>query len=125
MAQAVLSLPTPDSVSRQAQAPSSVQYLPEVYIEHRSSTMIPCLSPSDMTLHAVVDEITRAQHEDVKRVIAFDVESGRCWDASREVARHVLDAILADYTEVPPHCVDFLEEYLGCGVVAAAERQAA
>lgn len=78
---------------------------------------------SDLTKATIVADIASAQHDDVVRVVAFDVEAGTCWDASREIAQAVLDVILQDYSRVPAWCEDFLERHLGIHNVREAEHE--
>jgi hypothetical protein len=105
--------------------PPSVIYIPEVHNGFERKRYFPELQSSDTTRATIVADIASAQHDRVVRVIAVDVDAGKCWDASKEIASEVLDTVLADYAEVPNWCADFLHEHLGVRHVIAAEREAA
>lgn len=105
-------------------AAKSILYIPQL-ADHPGKTYIPELSHGDTTLHTIVADIAGAQHDDVVRVLAVDLAAGTSWDASKEVAAHVLDIVLTEHGHVPAWCIDFCQEHLGIGVVNDAERQAA
>lgn len=105
-------------------AAKSILYIPQL-ADHPGKTYIPELSHGDTTLHTIVADIASAQHDSVVRVIAIDLAAGTSWDASKEVAEHVLDIVLTEHGHAPKWCVDFLHEHLGVGYVNNAERQAA
>lgn len=115
------------SVAVKAANPNPVLYIPQLQDGPRraAKTYIPELSHADTTLHTIVADIAAAQHDDVVRVIAIDLTSGTSWDASKQVAEHVLDIVLTENGRVPEWCIDFLQEHLGVGYVNDAERQAA
>jgi hypothetical protein len=70
----------------------------------------------------LVQDIADGQHENVDRVIGINVEAGASWDASREIAQAVLDTL--PYNEpIPAYVFDFLEDHLGCQVMARVERE--
>lgn len=102
----------------------AVVYIPEIH-KPKSSPYIPELRTGDTTKATIVADIASSQHEDVSRVIAFDLGAGTSWDASKEIAIAVLDVILVDHPRVPAWCVDFLEEHLGANYVRRCEREAA
>ena len=106
-----------------AQRASTVIYLPEIH--SRGQSYFPELRTGDTSKATIVADIASAQHDNVRRVIAFDLDAGTSWDASREIAQAVLDVVLTDSDRVPVWCVDFLEDHLGIGYVARAERWAA
>ena len=110
-----------------AKAAKSLIYIPIVQDgpKHAGKTYIPELRNGDTTFATIVADIASAQHDNVVRVIAVDVALGTSRDATAEVARHVLDAVLEDDYHVPDWCRDFLEEHLGVNFVRAAERGAA
>lgn len=104
-------------------ATPAIIYLPEINL--RGGNIFPELRTGDTTKATLVADIASAQHDEVRRVIAVDVANGTSWDASKEIAGLVLDAILVDYSRVPAWCIDFLEEHLGPNYVRRCERQAA
>jgi len=101
-----------------------VFYIPEIH-NPAHGTYFPEMNLHDTTKATIVADIATAQHEDVNRVIAFDVEAGTSWDASKEIASLVLDQVINEHGRVPAWCVDFLEEQLGVGFVRQCEREAA
>lgn len=103
----------------------AVFYIPEIHHNSRGGNYFPELNLHDTTKATIVANIASAEHEDVSRVIAFDVAAGTSWDASKEIASLVLDQVIAEYGKVPAWCVDFLEENLGVGFVRQCEREAA
>lgn len=103
--------------------PARVMYLPEVH--SFGQVYFPELKASDTTKAMLVADIASAQHEEIGRVIAVDVASGKSWDASAEIARDVLRTMLDERGEIPRWCLDFLEEHLGVATVALAQREAA
>ena len=106
---------------RPVDAPAeAIVYLPEIH--SRGGSYFPELHTGDTSKATIVADIASAQHDDVRRVVAFDLIAGTSWDASKEIAQAVLDAILTDYARVPAWCIDFLEEHLGVHTVRAAER---
>lgn len=104
-------------------ATPAIIYIPEIHL--RGGNIFPELRTGDTSKAAIVADICSAQHDEVRRVIAVDLASGTSWDASKEIAGLVLDAILVDYSKVPAWCIDFLEEHLGPNYVRRCERQAA
>lgn len=109
-----------------------VRYFPEAYnftrgpysgIRSLSGTYFPELRTGDYTKATIVADIASAQHEDIKRVIAVDLASGKCWDASKEIAWDVLEIFRTDRDEIPDWGRPFLEEHLGIAVVNIAERE--
>lgn len=114
-------------VAAMAAAAKSIMYIPQLQDgpRHAGKTYIPEMRTGDTTLHTIVADIAGDQHDDVIRVIAIDINSGSSWDASKEVAQHVLDIVLTEHSRVPEWCIDFLQEHLGVNYVRSAERQAA
>ena len=110
-----------------AKAQAAILYIPQIQDGPRNvgKTYVPELHHSDMSLHTIVADIASAQHENVVRVLAIDVDTGRSWDATKEVAHLVLDVVLEDEHHVPDWCRDFLEEHLGVNYIRSAERGAA
>lgn len=106
-----------------APSQAELRFLPN--LQSKTGLYSPELSHDRATLAHVVADIASAQHERVVSVTAFDVKSGRCWDASREIATEVLHHVLGDASEVPAWCRDFLEAHLGVRAVIAAERDLA
>lgn len=104
--------------------PTGILYIPEIH--HVRGNYFPELTVArDTSRDAIVADLASAQHEDVIRVLALDLATGRGWDASQEIAQAVLEAVLADHARVPAWCMGFLETHLGVAYVHAAERQAA
>lgn len=110
-----------------AVAAKTILYIPQLQDGPRNTgkTYIPELRSSDTTLHTIVADIAGDQHDNVVRVLAVDIETGSSWDASKQVAEHVLDIVLTEHGRVPEWCIDFVHEHLGVGYVNNAERQAA
>lgn len=107
-----------------AKAVANTLYIPQISEGH-GKTYIPELRGNDTSLHSIVSDIAGAQHDNVSRVIAFDLGAGTSWDASKQVAEHVLDIVLTEHGRAPEWCIGFLHEHLGVGYVNNAERQAA
>lgn len=102
----------------------AVQYLPEIH-SAKYGTYFPELRTGDTSKATIVADIASAQHEDIRRVIAFDLDAGTSWDASKEIAQAVLDAVLGERYGVPDWCKEFLHEHLGWHHVMACEYEAA
>jgi hypothetical protein len=68
--------------------PPSVIYIPEVYTRD-GGPYFPELKSSDTTKATIVADIASAQHEDVARVIAFDLSAGKspAWDVAARRGR--------------------------------------
>lgn len=113
------------SVAVKMATPNPVLYIPQLADHGPGKTYIPELSHGDTSLHTIVADIAGAQHDDVVRVLAVDLAAGTSWDASKQVAEHVLDIVLTEHGHAPKWCIDFLHEHLGVGYVNNAERQAA
>lgn len=94
-------------------------------LKSQSGEYFPEIDLTRLSKAHVVSDIASAQHERVLRVIAFDPVSGRCWDASREIASDVLNEVIGERNEVPTWCVDFIEAHLGVRAVIEAQREAA
>lgn len=98
-------------------------YLLEVSCRDRDgkqSSFFPERDTSDLTRAETVKDIRTGQYEDVSRVIAVDLADGRAWDATRDIARDILNEL----DEPPlPFLQDFLECALGVGVVASVLRE--
>lgn len=101
-------------------APSQAEltFLPVLRNQH--GDYFPELKRSDATKWQVILDIANAQHDRVQKVFAFDPVSGRCWDASKEVATGVLNEVLEERGEVPAWCIDFIEAHLGVATVNVA-----
>lgn len=102
---------------------TAILYIPEIH--HQTGNYFPELRKWDTSKPAIVADICRAQHDDVIRVIAVDLACGKSWDASKEIAQAVLDAVIAEYGHVPNWCLNFCQEHLGVAYVGQAEREAA
>jgi hypothetical protein len=107
------------SVASSAAEP--IRYIPEVHGFHGAQDYFPELKRSDMTFATIVADIASAQHEDIRRIIAVDLANGKCWDASVEVAKAVLDTHIREDGEVPRWSRAFLEDILGVAHVNSAE----
>lgn len=107
---------------RGSSATGTVLYTPEIF--HRAGNYNPELTLAERELEQVIRDIAHGQYENMVSVIAVNVSEGKCWDASVEIAQAVLNRL--DHSErIPNHCIDFLEQYLGCRVVAQAQLEAA
>lgn len=107
-----------------AKAQAAIIYIPQISEGH-GKTYIPELRGGDTSLQSIVSDIAAAQHDSVSRVMAIDLAAGTSWDASKQVAEHVLDIVLTEHGRAPEWCIGFLHEHLGVGYVNNAERQAA
>ena len=116
---------TTSTMIRPAATAPTIFYIPEIHSGARGGNYFPEMNLHNATKATVVADIATAQIEDVSRVIAFDIAAGTSWDASKEIAHHVLDEILAKHGRVGAWCIDFLEEHLGVGFVRQCEREAA
>jgi hypothetical protein len=101
----------------------TVQYLPEIH--RKTWHYIPETDIADMGRDATINSIASGQTEGVVRVIAFDLSTGKCWDASQEIAREVLDQCVETYDDIPYEIREFLEHALGVNYVCACEFEAA
>jgi len=119
MALQAVSAPT---TIRPAATPGII-YIPMVHSGFQGDkNYFPELKLSDTTKATIVADIASAQHEDIARIIAIDLANGKCWDASAEIAKEVLDIFMSEREGIPGWCRDFLEDKLGCEHVADAER---
>ena len=85
----------------------------------------PELEPSRMRRAELVSDILDAQHEDVVRVIAVDVENGTSWDATREIADDVFNHLIRTGSNIQPWLVDFLDANIAMNELAPHLRQLA
>ena len=86
----------------------------------------PIRLPQAMHRDTVIVDIAGGQHDaNVRAVWAGDRQTGRFWDASKDIAKDVLAHCLKEDGEVPDCCRDFLEEVLGYHAVRRAEFEAA
>ncbi len=100
---------------------TGVIYIPVVHSGFDDKLYFPELKTGDTTRDTIVADIASAQHEDISRVIAIDVNAGKSWDASREIAQLVLEQHIREDGEVPRWGRDFLEKHLGIAHVNSAE----
>lgn len=96
-------------------------YLPEIHIPGHAAYI------KDRELYAatkagIAEDIVSGELQDLHRVVAFDLTAGTSWDASKEIAHAVIDG-LEFGEEIPRHVREFLEDQLGCAVVAALDRE--
>src|SRR5215831_17425327 len=98
---------------------ATVQYLPEIH--RKTWRYVAETDIAEMGRDATISSIASGQNEDVVRVIAFDLSTGNCWDASEEIAREVLDRCLDTYDDIPYEIRQFLEHALGVNYVRACE----
>lgn len=110
---------------RAAQNTAAIIYIPEIFRPDDGWTGTPEMARSDQTKAMIVADLASAQHEYVSRVIAIDLASGKCWDASKEIAQAVLDITAAECSSTPSWCVEFLEMHLGINKVQNAFARAA
>lgn len=96
-----------------------------VVIADPTGDYIPESSISELCRDCVISDIAGGQHRNVRRVIAADLATGKTWDASKEVAREVLNQCIDIDGEIGDWCIDFLEEILGCNYVRACCVEAA
>lgn len=82
-----------------------------------------CLS--DMTAERLVINIASGQIENVRQVFEFNPAEGWSRDVSEDIARDVLRHCFAEDDEITAVCFDFVEDQLGCRVVADAIREVA
>jgi len=106
MAQAIaVSRPIPSMIPAIAINPEPL-FIPFL---DRKKNYTPEMETSRMRRAELVADILDAQHEDVVRVIAVDVESGTSWDATREIADEVFNHLVRTGSNVPAWLIDFLE----------------
>jgi len=58
----------------------------------------------------IVADILDGQLTDVVRVIAFDEKDGTCYNATRDIADQVFNALIRSGSNVPEYLADFLHE---------------
>ena len=109
--------PVLDAVDR-----SDIYYLPIIH-STRFGRYFAYTSLRDASRKAtIVKDIADGQIDSVDRVIAVDLTNGTCSDASKEIASLVVDA-LPSGESIPQCVVDFLEDHLGCAIVAAIDHE--
>lgn len=68
---------------------------------------------------STVEDIGRGEIENVHAVY----EIGRSVPVTEDMARAVMNFATDEYSEIPEHLIDFLEDQLGCAVVAQVKRE--
>jgi hypothetical protein len=91
----------------------------------RRKNYTPELETSRMRRAELVSDILDAQHEDVVRVLAVDVQTGTAWDATREIADDVFNELIRTGSNVQPWLVDFLEANISANELAPYLRRLA
>lgn len=116
--------PTPIRIpAASGPAPSPTWYF--VVIAHPQGDYIPESSLSELNRDCTISDIAGGQHEHVRMVIAMDRQTGRSWDASKDIATQVLNQCLDYEGTIPDCCRDFLEDVLGWHHVRQCEFEAA
>lgn len=98
-----------------------------VILAHPQGDFIPESTLGETNRDCVVNDIAGGVHLfPVRRVLAFEV-GGKCWDASREIARDVLHQALDTYEcgAIPSEIIEFCEDILGVHHVRSCELEAA
>lgn len=95
------------------------------FLKFGKITYCPELEPSRMRRAELVSDILDAQHEDVVRVLAVDIESGTSWDATREIADDVFNHLIHTGSNVPEWLEEFLEANIDMNELAPHLRQLA
>ena len=91
-----------------------------------STLMETVLAPTSRMRRAeLVADILDAQHEDVVRVLAVDIQTGTSWDATREIADDVFNHLIQTGSNVQPWLVDFLEANISANELAPYMRRLA
>lgn len=72
-----------------------------------------------------LQDIIGRQFHGLRRVLCMNPFEGWCRDVSEDIARDVLAAEIDNGGKVGLNVVSFIEEHLGCEIVATAEREAA
>lgn len=70
---------------------------------------------------STVEDIARGEIENVQAVY----ELGRNVPVTEDMARAVMDWATEEHGSIPEHLIDFLEDQLGCRVVAQVQRECA
>lgn len=105
-------------------APESpaVLYFPEIRWRPGSVPFFPERDTNDTAKAKLVDDMISGEFDGVVRVYAMNIGAGSSWDASKEIAHAICDA-LPSGEPIPEHLMDFLENTLGCGQVAQIGRE--
>ena len=64
-------------------------------------------------------DIASGEVENVTKIIGVDLESGRSWDATDEVAQEVFDICISDYNAIPDRLRDWIDVHVGLRAEAA------
>lgn len=108
-----------------ATARPAVIYIPEIQHQRAGASYFAERDARETVRDTVVSDIASGQYEFVLRVIAVDLVLGKCWDASKEIAKAVADQAIDCYGRIPVHCRDFVADHVSVAYLDEVEREAA
>lgn len=81
----------------------------------------------DLGRDGVISSLACGELDGVIKIIASDVSTGKCWDASQEIAREAViqAADRYGYRDIPRACLEFAEDVLGLHTTRAITLAAA